>query len=109
MRLRVDVIADTSWAAEGVAAALQRGTQAAVAGGLVALDVVVVRSASLERWLAEVPAPAGHELEIAEVVIVLLSDASFGVRVLRRLPASTPVLWLHPTSEGFMETDAAPD
>src|SRR4051812_18938179 len=87
MSLRVDVIADTGWAAEGLAAALQRGAQAAVAGGVVTPDAFFVRPAPLDRWLADAPAPPSHA---PEVVVALLPDASFGARVLQRLPADTP-------------------
>src|SRR5919202_1402631 len=103
---RVDIIADTGWAAEGLAAALQRGAQAAVASGAVTPDAIIARPASLERWLAETPALPGHA---PEVIVALLPEASFGARVLQRLPADTPVLWLHPASEGAMPIDTAPD
>lgn len=106
MGLRVDVIADTGWAAEGLAAALQRGAQAAVAGGAVAPDAILVRPVPLERWLAEAPASPEHA---PEVVVMLVPDASFGAPVLQRLPANTPMLWLHSTSEGVMALDAVPD
>jgi DNA-binding NarL/FixJ family response regulator len=60
----------------------------------------------LDRWLAEVPAPPGHA---PEVVVALLPDAASGALVLQRLPADTPVLWLHATAEDVMPIDAVPD
>jgi DNA-binding NarL/FixJ family response regulator len=102
MGLRVDVIADTGWAAEGLAAALQRGTQAAVG----APDAILARPAPLERWLAEAPAAPD---QAPEIVVALLPDASSCARMLQRLPADTPVLWLHSTPEGAMAIDAVPD
>jgi DNA-binding NarL/FixJ family response regulator len=106
MGLRVDVIADTGWAAEGLAAALQRGSQAAVASGGITADAMIVRPVALDRWLAEALVP---QSQAPEVIVALLPDASFGARVLQRLPADTPVLWLHATSAAFMPIDAVPD
>jgi len=106
MDLRVDVIADTGWAAEGLAAALQRGAQAAVASGVVTVDAIIARPAPLDRWLAEFPAFPDHA---PELIVALLPDTSFGARVLQRLPADIPVLWLHAAAEGVMPVDAVPD
>jgi len=108
MGLRVDIIADSGWAAEGVAAALQRGMQAA--GDGMARPEITVRSLPLERWLAEVPVPSRDAPDaMPDVIIALLPDASFGVRVLQRLPADTPVLWLQASSDGAMPIDRVPD
>lgn len=106
MGLRVDVIAGSGWAADGLAAALQRGTQAAMAGGMPTPDAIIARPVPLDRWLAETPASPDHA---PELIVALLPDASFGARVLQRLPADTPVLWLHSTSEGVTAIDPVQD
>jgi DNA-binding NarL/FixJ family response regulator len=106
MGLRVDVIADTSWAAEGLAAALQRGAQAAMGRGVATPDTILVRPVALDRWLAEVSAPSN---DAPEVVVALLPDVSFSARVLQRLPAGTPVLWLHTPLEDVIAIDSIPD
>jgi DNA-binding NarL/FixJ family response regulator len=95
MTVRVDVIADTGWGAEGVAAALLRGARAA--------DAIIARPASFDRWLAEMP---GDPSFAPELVVALLRDAASGARVLQRLPADMPVLWLHATSDAVMPLDA---
>ncbi|RZI42665.1 response regulator transcription factor [Herbaspirillum sp. HC18] len=100
MGLRIDVIADTGWAAEGLAAALQRGAQAASSADMP--DAIVARPVPLERWLAEASAPAGQP----ELIVALLPDA---VRVLQRLPVDIPVLWLHPASHTAAAIDFASD
>jgi DNA-binding NarL/FixJ family response regulator len=104
MSMRVDVIADTTWTAEGVAAALQRGAQAAVASGMIAPDAV--RPMPYDRWFAESLSPSESA---PEVVVALLPNASFKETVLQRLPADTPVLWLHVPAEGIVASDAVPD
>jgi DNA-binding NarL/FixJ family response regulator len=106
MRLRVDIIADTGWAAEGLSAALQRGAQAALASGMLAHDAMIVRAAPLDRWLADSIAP---QTPAPEVVVALLPDATFAARVLQRLTAETPVLWLHSTTEAVMVIDDVSD
>jgi DNA-binding NarL/FixJ family response regulator len=107
MGLRVDVIADTGWGAEGLAAALLRGTRATVGSGEVALDAITVRPVPIDRWLAEPLWLPGHA---PELIVALLPDASFGERVLQRLPADTAVLWLqYPASERVIPVDALPD
>jgi hypothetical protein len=77
-----------------------------VASGVLTADAVIVRSAPLDRWLAEAAGPSSHA---PELIVALLPDASFGARVLQRLPADIPVLWLHATSEGVMPIDTVPD
>jgi DNA-binding NarL/FixJ family response regulator len=112
MGLRVDVIADTGWAAEGLAVALQRGAHAVAGGAIGTPDAIIVRAAPLDRWLGEAPGPndSAPELgELAELVIALLPDASSGARLLQRLPAHTPVLWLHSIPHAVMAIDAVPD
>lgn len=104
MGMRIDVIADTSWAAEGVAAALQRGAQAAVASGTITPDAV--RPMPLDRWLAK---SLSTSEDAPEVVVALLPDTSLRAPVLQRLPADTPVLWLHVPAEGVMVIDAVSD
>jgi DNA-binding NarL/FixJ family response regulator len=98
MGLRIDVIAATGWAADGLAAALRRGA--------LTPDILCVQPVPFDRWLAEVPALQDHA---PEVVVALLPNASFSTRVLQRLTADTPVLWLHATQDGAMPIDAAPD
>lgn len=104
MSMRVDIIADTAWAAEGVAAALQRGAQAVVASGTIAPDTV--RPMRYDRWFAESLPPSENA---PEIVVALLPNASFKEPVLRRLPADTPVLWLHGPADEVMAVDAVPD
>ena len=77
-----------------------------MASGVVTVDAIIARPVPLDRWLAETSAFPDHA---PELIVALLQDASFGTRVLQRLPADTPVLWLHPTSEGAMPIDAVPD
>lgn len=105
MGLRVEVVADTIWTAEGLAAALQRGAQAAAASG-VSTDAILARPAPLDRWLAEAPTAPNHA---PDLLVALLTDVSFGARVLQRLPADTPVLWLHATLDGLMSIDGLSD
>lgn len=101
MGLRIDVIAATGWAAEGLATALQRGAQ-----GMVTPDAISVRPVPLDRWLAE--SSASTDLA-PELIVALLPDASCGARVLQRLPMDTPVLWLDASSESAMPIDAVSD
>ena len=102
MALRVDIVADTGWAAEGLAAALQRGTGIAAE----TRHALLIRPASLERWLAQAPAFPDQG---PEVVVALLPDAPCGERLLQRLPPDMPVLWLQYAANGVVATDAAPD
>lgn len=106
MGLRIDVVAATGWAAEGLATALQRGAHAVMATGVVMPDTISVRPVPLDRWLAEATAPPGHA---PELLVALLPDAAFGARVLQRLPVDIPVLWLHATSDSVVPIDAVPD
>lgn len=106
MDLRVDVITDTGWGAEGLAAALQRGVQSAVANGMAAAASIQVRSASLERWLAQSTTDVNHA---PDVIVALMPDVASGAQVLRHLPADTAVLWLHPASGNAIAPDAVPD
>jgi DNA-binding NarL/FixJ family response regulator len=101
MGLRIDVIADTSWAAEGLSAALQRGTLAAADSGPTTPDALIVQAMPLDHWLAE----NSVSRHAPEIVVALLPDASFGTHVLQRLPVDTPVLWLHSTTTDTITTD----
>lgn len=106
MELRVDVIADTLWAAEGLAAALQRGARAAATSGAVLPSIVMVRPMALDRWLAGWPALSD---KVPELIVVLLQDISSGAHMLQRLPADIPVLWLYPAAKTAALNDVAPD
>jgi DNA-binding NarL/FixJ family response regulator len=96
MALVIDVIADTGWAAEGLASALQRATPP---------NAIAARPVSLERWLAEFPAPPSP---MPELLVALLPDTASGLQVLKRLLPDTPVLWLHAAPDTAMPIDPGP-
>ncbi|HEV8688902.1 MAG TPA: response regulator transcription factor [Ideonella sp.] len=80
--MRVLLIAMSRWAAEGLAAALQRA-----AGG----EPMNLQALSLDEWRR---ADAGSHVPIAELAVLAGLPASDAREALKRLPQDLPVLWL---------------
>lgn len=79
MRLQVRITGGEKWALQGVAQALQRPD---------AGSGIEVATVALDRVLAE--AATGQ----ADVLVVVQATADQAARLLQRLPAAMPVLWL---------------